>query len=348
MVEKSIANGQTMQQRGGGCTIYKGFDPTAPPGVMSYLVTMELEATLAQVAAMFAAYTPHELHEYRRRVAQDVIDIHQLYALATPTPDFPHRLVSIKYFLMKGAMPAITRPRDFCCLDFEINGVRGFARAMRSIELPCVPDFEASFNIVRGYEHRGGFVFIESSTTPGVLCAAQLHQVDPKGKLPTWLVDLGMKIRCRSFHALARLVNESRMTDQAFLRDHEVVAKASRSHCALCLSRFRVLFKPPARCRKCGEVMCHQCAPLWSVRTSHGQVRRVRVCQMCCRNSQPLQSSSRGPTEMTVVDEIGPEESEDSDAAINMLTPARWSFDEAEVAATATMMQSLASSADRF
>ncbi|ETW06092.1 hypothetical protein H310_03686 [Aphanomyces invadans] len=299
----------------GACTIYKGSNPTAPPGVISYMATMELEATLAEITTLFAASTQEELHQFRRTLAQDAHEIHLLYALATPTPDFPNRLVAIRYYLMKSAVPALSRPRDYCCLesnlDFDINGKRGFARSMRSIDLACVPTFEESFNIVRGYQHGGGFVFVETDA-PGVLSAVQLQQVDLKGKLPTWLIDLRIKLWCRGFHAIAQLVSESRMDEQEFLLDHEVVSKSSRRHCVVCLTKFRLVFKPPARCRKCGEVMCHKCAPLWSVRTKGGQVRRIRVCQLCSRNSHPLQSqsSSQEAVEMVM---LGPEDVEDKD-----------------------------------
>ncbi|KAF0696201.1 Aste57867_13033 [Aphanomyces stellatus] len=275
--------------------LYKGHDVSAPPGVVTFMCTTQLDATLDEIAPLFAAYTQDDLNEYRRRIAPDALDLHQLYVLASPTRDFPNRLISIKYILMKSGAPAIVRPRDMVVLDsnldFECNGKRGFARAMRSIALPCVPDLYDLHHIVRCYQHRGGYVFVESDV-PGKVDAFQLYQVDLKGQIPTWVAALSIRTRARSFEAIDRLVQENRLSRGALLLDEsQLVAKAARSRCSLCYAKFRVLFTPKARCRKCGEVMCHKCTQLWNVRTN-GALKRVRVCKSCSTDKLVLSPGS--------------------------------------------------------
>ncbi|CAK4076261.1 unnamed protein product [Aphanomyces euteiches] len=269
------------------CSIYKGQDPTAPAGVMSYMVTMQLEATLAEVTALFAAYTQEDLNEYRRTVAPDLLEVHQLYVLATPTEQRPNRLVSIKYMVARSLAPSITHHRDWCCLDsnrdFESNGRRGFCRAMRSIDLACVPSMRETHNFVRAVAYRSGFVFLEGE--PGYINAFQLLQFDPKGNIPTWLSDIGLKVRCRSFQTMAKLISEGRLSRQKLLDDDQLVPKATRNRCQLCSTKFRPIFTPKARCRACGEVMCRQCAKHYNVK-KNGFIQRVRVCSSCIADVQ--------------------------------------------------------------
>ncbi|KAF0774236.1 hypothetical protein AaE_002064, partial [Aphanomyces astaci] len=260
----------TLDCHDGEQTIYRGDDWDAPQGVQSFLGVFELKATLDEVAGLYACHTDDTMAEFRRSVAKNVLDMQQLYVLSAPSDDNPRHFVGIKWAAV--ASPGMVRHRDWVLLeshhDFEWEGRRGWARTTKSIDLPCIPSSSTDdWNLVRGFQLRSGFVFLEAPHKPGTLHAMQLHQFDLLGNLPSWIVALGIKKRCRAFLNLAKYVRELRLgkTVAAFVPAHEWAVKDLRSHCRGCRKRFLPLVHVKSHCRACGEVFCQHCSKHWSV-----------------------------------------------------------------------------------
>ncbi|KAF0698248.1 Aste57867_11123 [Aphanomyces stellatus] len=263
--------------------IYRGQDWDAPHGVQTYLGVLELKATLEEVAQLYACHTEEEIAEQRRTISKDVVDAHQLYVLAAPTPSNPRHFIGVKWAILASPAPALMKARDWVFLeshhDFDWEGRRGWARATKSIKLPFLPSLEDSLNVVRGFQLRSGFVFVETER-PGFLQAMQLHQFDLRGKIPAWVVSVGIKKRCRQFLEIAKFIRENRLSQSTFLHSHELTPMALRTHCHGCHKKFRVLLTRKDHCQRCGEVFCHACSKLWAVKVD-GERHNVRICTGC-------------------------------------------------------------------
>ncbi|KAF0698247.1 Aste57867_11122 [Aphanomyces stellatus] len=263
--------------------IYRGHDAYAPHGVQTFLGVMEIKATLDEVAQLYACHKEDDIAEFRRTIAKDTLDTQQLYVLAEPTPSNPRHFIGVKWSVIQSPAPALIRHRDWVFLeshyDFDLDGRRGWARSTKSIELPFLPSLESSLEVVRAFQLRAGFVFIESDR-PGYLNAMQLHQFDLRGKVPAWMIAFGIKKRCRVFLELAKYVRENRLSNSKFLASNELVPTEYRTHCLGCRKKFRSFVSRKGNCQKCGEVFCLACSTMWAVKLS-GMRHQLRVCKRC-------------------------------------------------------------------
>ncbi|RHY72176.1 hypothetical protein DYB38_012688, partial [Aphanomyces astaci] len=286
--------------------IYKGEDPDAPPGVLSWLGVTEVMATIEEVVSLFRSESNDEFKEYCRMFMKDVLDGQVLYNLRRRTAENPHHSVAIRWFALESPIPGIAKSRDWCFLetqhDFELDGKQGWTRAFKSVSLSCCPDLQNSLGLVRGIHHRSGYCFLQSNR-PGYLQVTQLIQADLRGKLPDVWVDLGMKRRCRTMKGMDSFLRQKRLSQGTFLHDAELVPKDSRSKCFVCQRKFGPLSKK-GQCRKCGEVVCRRCSQIWDVRIANNAVKR-RVCTACsCDTVDPPADAN------TIVDD--PDDPDDS------------------------------------
>ncbi|RHY94082.1 hypothetical protein DYB35_007353 [Aphanomyces astaci] len=287
----------TLDCHDGEQTIYRGDDWDAPQGVQSFLGVFELKATLDEVAGLYACHTDDTMAEFRRSVAKNVLDMQQLYVLSAPSDDNPRHFVGIKWAAV--ASPGMVRHRDWVLL--EVNLIDSTLTTPSSIvmKIATIPSSSTDdWNLVRGFQLRSGFVFLEAPHKPGTLHAMQLHQFDLLGNLPSWIVALGIKKRCRAFLNLAKYVRELRLgkTVAAFVPAHEWAVKDLRSHCRGCRKRFLPLVHVKSHCRACGEVFCQHCSKHWSVNLALSYAGHNRTMKEYISGDAPrhTQSMHRG------------------------------------------------------
>ncbi|RLN70611.1 hypothetical protein BBJ28_00025861, partial [Nothophytophthora sp. Chile5] len=188
----------------------------------------------------------------------------------------------------------LIKNRDFLTLEcqstfVDVSGRRGWVRSYHSIKLPCCPDLQGEYGLVRGSFYHTGHVFIESER-PGFLDVIFSAQVNLKGSLhlPSALFFVATKKRLSSVADLQKMLTRRRLGTQRFLGDLELVPKNQRKRCHLCSSKFGLLTRK-ARCRKCGEVVCAAaCSTVWEVTVPRFGVKKVRVCAKCAQNTDPL------------------------------------------------------------
>ncbi|RLN76420.1 hypothetical protein BBJ28_00025901, partial [Nothophytophthora sp. Chile5] len=188
----------------------------------------------------------------------------------------------------------LIKNRDFLTLEcqstfVDVSGRRGWVRSYHSIKLPCCPDLQGEYGLVRGSFYHTGHVFIESER-PGFLDVIFSAQVNLKGSLhlPSALFFVATKKRLSSVADLQKMLTRRRLGSQRFLGDLELVPKNQRKRCHLCSSKFGLLTRK-ARCRKCGEVVCAAaCSTVWEVTVPRFGVKKVRVCAKCAQNTDPL------------------------------------------------------------
>ncbi|CAK4076459.1 unnamed protein product [Aphanomyces euteiches] len=279
--------------------IYKGEDPSAPPGVVAYLGVTEVMATIDEVVNLFRTDTTEEYQEYCKMFMKDLLDGQILYTLRKRTPENPHHLAAIKWFAIASPIPGITKARDWCFLetqhDFELDGRKGWTRAFKSLNMACCPDLQHSLGLVRGIHYRTGFCFLESDR-PGYLEAHQLAQIDIRGKMVDMVIDLGMRRRLKIMKELDTFLRQKRLALGTFVELSALVPKESRSKCFVCQRKFGA-FSKKWNCRKCCEVVCRRCSQTWEVSIAGAIVER-RVCTACSTGHIDVPQDTK-----TIVDE---------------------------------------------
>ncbi|RQM18981.1 hypothetical protein B5M09_005597 [Aphanomyces astaci] len=272
----------TMDSDENGIQIFHGEDPNGPTEVTLLAGVTEVLATFDEIAALFRQETKEAYAEYTKLFAKDTLDSAHLYTISTATPDRPRHFMGVRWVVIGSPYPLLAN-RDLCYLecqdDFEINGKRGWGRSMTSISLPCCPDFEGHLGTIRATFIRSGFV-VHESKRPGYLQVIHALQIDLKGKVPQWVVKIGMKKRARSIGDFDKYLREKRLSAKPYLRDQDLVPKSSRFKCFLCQSKFGT-FSTKVRCRKCGEVVCGKCNKFWQVKTTNAGRKMIRVCSAC-------------------------------------------------------------------
>ncbi|RHZ25528.1 hypothetical protein DYB31_002160 [Aphanomyces astaci] len=272
----------TMDSDENGIQIFHGEDPNGPTEVTLLAGVTEVLATFDEIAALFRQETKEAYAEYTKLFAKDTLDSAHLYTISTATPDRPRHFMGVRWVVIGSPYPLLAN-RDLCYLecqdDFEINGKRGWGRSMTSISLPCCPDFEGHLGTIRATFIRSGFV-VHESKRPGYLQVIHALQIDLKGRVPQWVVKIGMKKRARSIGDFDKYLREKRLSAKPYLRDQDLVPKSSRFKCFLCQSKFGT-FSTKVRCRKCGEVVCGKCNKFWQVKTTNAGRKMIRVCSAC-------------------------------------------------------------------
>ncbi|KAH9135296.1 hypothetical protein AeRB84_019227 [Aphanomyces euteiches] len=267
--------------------IFTANDPSLPPHVLSYAGVVEVQASLLEVASLFQTHTTDMYRDFRRRFARDLVDGQNLYVLEQPSLAHPLKAVNIKWTVNEMPGGGLIRHRDWCFLEsmheFELNGRRGWVRAIYSTQLRCCPDLEATLGTIRGFFYRSGHVFIETDR-PGILRGTLLFQASlnggfEKGHVPTWVVKAGVRRRIRGLSDIHDFIREKRLSQGGILDSWELVDKSARSRCYLCSKKFNT-FVRKTRCRKCGEVVCHSCCKKWTISVG-GIETPIRACSAC-------------------------------------------------------------------
>ncbi|RHY24464.1 hypothetical protein DYB32_008840 [Aphanomyces invadans] len=276
----------TVHSRTKDVTVYAGRDMHQFHSM--FLATTQVHGTLNEVADLFRPYD--RVADMTCTDTDDVVDSAALYDLALPTPNHPRNYVGVKWQALAPHVPMV-RKRDACVVevhdDFEIKGVKGWARASTSVEVEACPNLEQSRGFVRMHIHHFAHVFHESLAQPGYVHAALLFQGDFGGRLPRWVCDSLSLKRIRSLATLDDQLQRQRLSQSHFLLPHQLEPLSLVHMCMLCSRRFGRLSKK-VHCLRCGHVVCRRCQQAWQL----GRDRRcqVHICHAC--SLDPTMTSS--------------------------------------------------------
>ncbi|ETW07141.1 hypothetical protein H310_01770 [Aphanomyces invadans] len=302
--------------------VYVGSDLSKAKSDVVFMSVTELHATLDEAAALLECDTNESYRTFMQRYNKDVIDCAMLTTLAPRTPEYPRNYIGLKWFV-QGA-PTPYRNRDFCvlecCDDFSLQGARGWARVLHSVDVDWVPSLYNAMGIVRAVFQACGTVFLETNR-PGVLKAAQIYHVDLKGNFPKWILRLGIKQRARTLADMDAYFRAQRMTRMTILPQPDEMTSHHHGHkppqdlldiglsldraanaplstswvcdgCRVALSRHRTQFK----CRRCGQIMCRQCCHPWEQPSTTRHGPRPCLCYPCSSVPTGTASSSASPS----------------------------------------------------
>ncbi|RQM31014.1 hypothetical protein B5M09_008316 [Aphanomyces astaci] len=262
--------------------LYKATNPNGPPGANLHCGTIQVMATIDEVASLFRSETTDEAKAMRRRFNHRLLDAVVLHTILRPTE---------------------LRPNEKSQREFVQNGRRGLVCAVKSIEVEACPNMEPEWGLVRMQNWGSGHVVVESEDRRGYLDVSYVSNVDMGvGKSEwflshvlhrkQWLADLLMRKRCQNIGDIDRFLRLQRLGKTAF--EPNFVTLDSRRSCFVCQRRFS-FFQPrkkKANCAKCGEVVCSKCCLEWPIRDV-----QVKVCSVC---SAPSYTRDRQETADTV------------------------------------------------
>ncbi|RHY29220.1 hypothetical protein DYB32_005326 [Aphanomyces invadans] len=96
--------------------IFRGYSPASPPGAYLYMGVMDVFATIEEVVDLFRTDSPIQAKQYAQRFGQDLLDMANLYSIATPSEE-DSRMVSVTWRAYKKPVPGVTMKRDACLLE---------------------------------------------------------------------------------------------------------------------------------------------------------------------------------------------------------------------------------------
>ncbi|CEG43074.1 Zinc finger, RING/FYVE/PHD-type [Plasmopara halstedii] len=269
-----------------GIQMYRGegsYDNMGATGTEYLCGVTTMIGSIEEVAGYFDQQTTEDMVAKK---AEDVLDCGVLYSLVYGDPKNLFYRVSAKYLLYEGPS-AFSRDRDYCFLECQntfrhASGRRGWVLSMHSIKLPSCPEVEG---VVRGSMYQSGYVFVEAEKD-GYMDVMHSLQINFKSssRLPHFLLNSTLKQRISSVVTISRHIQTSRMGRQTLLRKEDLMPKRARALCANCSRKFS-LFVRKTRCRVCGEVVCHPCAPQVLISTARGPAK-TRVCTKCYNTSR--------------------------------------------------------------
>ncbi|CAK4081975.1 unnamed protein product [Aphanomyces euteiches] len=256
-----------------------------------FMFTAELRATLDEVYAIMRFQEHADFQRYcTTAAAKDIIDCASLYNLALPTPNHPRNYVGVKWIAAASANP-LGKKRDACYVefqdDFEVDGHRGWARALTSVEVDACPNLQLSHGLVRMDILRAGFVFTEMETS-GFIHVANMYHVDFGTHMPPWMIDMTIRKRAKIIDGIELMLEQQRPQPM----------QSPRAACGICSRKFGMLVKR-YHCRRCAISLCKNCK-----HTSRQD--RTNICSRCfletstAGNYLPKQEESFVETTSTV------------------------------------------------
>ncbi|KAH9102000.1 hypothetical protein LEN26_015606 [Aphanomyces euteiches] len=266
--------------------------------VPMHLVRTEINATLEEAIAVFQTTTLTETRKLQAEVQPLVLDKVRLYNVTLPTPENPYLFQSLNWAVVDTTYPKfVLKRRDFCFIEHQdvvqFEGKRAFVRAMKSIELACVPSLEGSFDVVRGEMLHYGSVFVETDR-PGVLQLLTVYHIQPngntKGALGEKLMRKSLEGHYRTIHDVEQVIRSHHLGHLTFLDPTSMPPLDSQVKCEICTKYFGRRRK--TQCRHCAKIVCsRKCSAKWKVMRS-GLELNVRLCSGCSKQSQGQPSST--------------------------------------------------------
>lgn len=239
-------------------------------------------ATVKEVAALFDLSTSRQMKEFALGNRDYFFDGLVLYTLSPRTRDRPMHLVTAKWCAVQA--PSGMAPRDFCYLEcqdrfMDSTGRKGWVICQHSIKLPGCDDLTRSFGLVRGSFYHSGMIVVESDR-PGHVDIIHMQQLNFKQntKVPTAF----LRERIAFVGRVRIMLRNTRLNEQRYLSDLELVPKKYRSRCGVCQDSFSLLLLRKLNCRKCGEVVCAACSKEFEVTTvKFTPSMQLRICMHC-------------------------------------------------------------------
>lgn len=239
-------------------------------------------ASVKEVAALFDLSTSRQMKEFAQTNRDYFFDGLVLYTLSPRTRDRPLHLVTAKWCAVQA--PSGMAPRDFCYLEcqdrfMDSTGRKGWVICQHSIKLPGCDDLTRAFGLVRGSFYHSGMIVVESDR-PGHVDIIHMQQLNFKQntKVPTAF----LRERIAFVARVRIMLRNTRLNEQRYLSDLELVPKKYRSRCGVCQDSFSLLLLRKLNCRKCGEVVCAACSKEFEVTTiKFTPSMQLRICVHC-------------------------------------------------------------------
>ncbi|KAH9096591.1 hypothetical protein Ae201684P_013257 [Aphanomyces euteiches] len=255
--------------------IYRGKVPQRPTSALLFCSTVDLAATLDEVIHYFRSYSSAEdSKEMADRTDRGLLDAANLCTT-------PHLNVRLQWLLEKTLFHVVGKKRDYSThlLEPDEGGRRTWARCLKSARRPRCAELA---NVIRAV-HYGSGIICRETDRPGYLKLMCIVHCDLGGSLPSMIKERTIMHFCRSIKGIDRRLREDRLSVSPFMTGGQFTPFSSRQQCRLCKRKFG-LFRKKKHCCKCGEVVCAQCGPKWTVQVG-GTSLKVRACTAC---SMPL------------------------------------------------------------
>ncbi|CAK4318801.1 unnamed protein product [Aphanomyces euteiches] len=308
--------------------INRGRDPYTPPSTTLHSAIVDVAGTIEEVAYFYRNETTDDSKDMVERTGHGLTDVINLYTIKD-TPEFKARL---QWLLVKTTFDGVVRKRDFCyleepnstvLLDPDENGRRTWIRCLKSVQMPCCPEFP---DVIRAVQYGSGLVCRETSR-PGYVKMIYLTHGDLRGSIPNLITDMAVMGLCRSVKGIDRKLREDRLSASPFLTSDQFVSLSSRQRCHLCQRSFGP-FRKKRNCFKYGEVVCAQCGPKWNVKVA-GAPAKVTACNACSvisrwtvgRDIGSVASVSTTPTSASSTDVWRVRDDESDDSTVPSLIP---------------------------
>ncbi|KAF0719769.1 Aste57867_802 [Aphanomyces stellatus] len=241
---------------------------------------MATDASLDEVTALYRSDTTEEAKAYARRFDQVLVDASTLYTILPRRHTRPNDFMQIKWMAAKSPIDGLVSKRDFCLLETsletQIDGHRAWVRTVLSVQLPSVPDLNASHGLVRAWQYGSGQVFVEADH---VVHMTYVSDADLGGNGVEWAREQAHKKFVRSLTAIDRYLREDRLSRMPILSHSERCPVAKRLNCYLCRRKFGPL-RGKSNCSTCGEVFCNRCNGVWDIYVG-GVPLKLRACIAC-------------------------------------------------------------------
>ncbi|KAG9399387.1 hypothetical protein AC1031_011777 [Aphanomyces cochlioides] len=273
--------------------IFRGRDPYTPTSATLHCATVDLAGTIEEVAHFYRTDTNEDVTDLIERVGHGLLDAINFYSIK----DSPETKVRLQWVLEKNPFDDVVKKRDYCTLESTFlfdpaeNGRRTWVRCLKSIQIPCCPEFPS---VIRAVQYGSGIICRETHR-PGYLELISVVHFDLCGSLPFAIKEVAAKELCRTIRHIDRHLREDRLSASPFLMGGQFVELSSRKRCYLCKRHFGPFLRK-RNCFKCGEVVCTKCGPKWNVKAG-GTALKVSACTACSLHAQ---SSSEGDTSSVV------------------------------------------------
>ncbi|CAK4133785.1 unnamed protein product [Aphanomyces euteiches] len=295
--------------------INRGRDPYTPPSTTLHSAIVDVAGTIEEVAYFYRNETTDDSKDMVERTGHGLTDVINLYTIKD-TPEFKARL---QWLLVKTTFDGVST----VLLDPDENGRRTWIRCLKSVQMPCCPEFP---DVIRAVQYGSGLVCRETSR-PGYVKMIYLTHGDLRGSIPNLITDMAVMGLCRSVKGIDRKLREDRLSASPFLTSDQFVSLSSRQRCHLCQRSFGP-FRKKRNCFKYGEVVCAQCGPKWNVKVA-GAPAKVTACNACSvisrwtvgRDIGSVASVSTTPTSASSTDVWRVRDDESDDSTVPSLIP---------------------------
>ncbi|TYZ65503.1 hypothetical protein PybrP1_006766 [[Pythium] brassicae (nom. inval.)] len=255
---------------------------TQPADVVSMCGVTSVAASVKEVAALFDLSTTRAMKEFSVENRELFYDAIVLYTLSPRTKEKPLHQVTAKWVATRS--PRGVADRDFCYLEcqdkfVDSHGRKGWVMCLHSIKLPGCDELTREFGFVRGSFYHSGVIVVETDR-PGFVDVIHILQMNYKQNAhvsPSFVRE-----RVAFVAKVRAMVRSTRLNEQRYLSDLELVPKKYRSRCTVCQDSFSLLLLRKMNCRKCGEVVCGACSKEFDVRNAKFmETVKLRICMHC-------------------------------------------------------------------